>query len=329
MMNDIDLSETAPRGDWYSGNGWKPIAGAGEDEFTGVFDGNGYAIKNMHIYGELDSSENKIGLFGKCQSATIEHLALADCDIDVTTGNSSGNYVGSIVGYLNNQSSILECYTTGTIKIVFLSGSYGSYTGGIIGYANYGNIENCFNACNISSTLKDENGRFYFGGIAGNFVNGQSFLNYSVGDIITTDESSAESKIGYIANNALNDYDLKSCFYLKKNTDYTASANHSDNYYTNVIGLTAGQMKSSAAFTGFDFDNIWTIDPNADYPYPTLRNVPYVSTGASQPQTPSPDTSLKGDINGDGKVDATDASIILIYAAMVGAGYQVSIDDLY
>ena len=86
-------------------------------------------------------------------------------------------------------------------------------------------------------------------------------------------------------------------------------------------------MKSSATFTGFDFDNIWAIDPNADYPYPTLRNVPYVST--TQPQTPSSDTSLKGDINGDGKVDATDASVILIYAAMVGAGYEVSIDDLY
>ena len=97
-------------------------------------------------------------------------------------------------------------------------------------------------------------------------------------------------------------------------------------------------MKSQSAFN-FDFDNVWTIDPASEYPYPTLQEVPYVSSSGSSPQpttepeqnetNPSSDSSLKGDINGDGKVDAVDAAIILRYASMIGAGYQVSIDDLY
>ena len=89
---------------------------------------------------------------------------------------------------------------------------------------------------------------------------------------------------------------------------------------------------------------MWTIDPTAEYPYPTLRNVPYVSSEepATEPTTeettepsttpatePATSSAMKGDINEDGVVNASDAAIILIYSAMIGAGEEVSIDDLY
>ena len=97
--------------------------------------------------------------------------------------------------------------------------------------------------------------------------------------------------VGYITGY---DATLQSCFYLKTDAGYTASGYKTDNSYTNVVGLTKGQMKASAVYTGFDFDEVWTIDPNADYPYPTLRNVPFVSSGETQPDN-DPQTETPSD----------------------------------
>ena len=361
LMNDIDLSETAPGGDWDCGYGWKPIGGEGEDDFSGVFDGNGYAIKNMHIYGEPD--EEYVGLFGRYgynsyshSYGTITRLALLDCDIDIVFDPASYHYIGGIAGSCGKVS---ECYVTGNIKTSSQSsGNHFNtvYIGGICGSSstssgsNVRNIINCYNACDISITLEDgespENYELYsfeIGGIAGYCYDSQ--CNYNVGTISITkgDQVNSDQMVGYITGD---DATLQSCFYLKTDAGYTASGKKSDNSYTNVVGLTKGQMKSSAAYTGFDFDEVWTIDPSADYPYPTLRNVPYVSASEEQPTTdptteaptydptepgsnPSSGSPQKGDINEDGFVNAVDASIILIYSTNIGVGNYVSIDDLY
>jgi len=340
LMNDIDMSATAPGGDWDSGNGWKPIGGKGEDNFTGIFDGNGYAIKNMHIYGEIDNGTS-VGLFGRLGqnsngNGTILNLALLDCNIDITTGGTI-NYIGGVAGY-DIGKNISKCFVTGNIKVTLTSNYMeGQNIGGITGYSS-AKIENCYNSCSIitntESITSSDYGYIHVGGVAGCIYSVNN--TYNVGDItIITNNNLKKPSVGYISGTDLGLTCLNNCYYLKKNTDYTASGYASDNRYTNVVGLTAGQMKSKSTYTGFDFDTIWTIDSTAEYSYPTLRDVPYVSTGSSsQPATepttnPSSDSSLKGDINGDGKVNATDAAIILVYAAMTGAGHQVSIDDLY
>ena len=51
LMNDIDLSATAPGGEWDGGNGWTPIP-----EFSGTLDGNGFSLNNLYFYGELESA---------------------------------------------------------------------------------------------------------------------------------------------------------------------------------------------------------------------------------------------------------------------------------
>ena len=51
LMNDIDMSATAPGGEWDGGNGWTPIP-----TFSGILDGNGYALSNMNIYGNIKCS---------------------------------------------------------------------------------------------------------------------------------------------------------------------------------------------------------------------------------------------------------------------------------
>lgn len=348
LMNDIDMSETAPGGDWDCGYGWKALGGNGEAYFTGVFDGNGYAIKNMHIYGNPD--ETNIGLFGRTStSGSIEHLSMIDCDINLENDLGTITSTGCIAGRADHVS---ECYVTGniTVKPKFqYHSSLNISIGGIVGFGY--NFNDCYNACDISFNLEgiektsDLNALYYYiGGIVGDGSNGCNLTCcYNVGDIEFKVNEAVDytPQIGYISAGSFGA--IKSCFYLKKDTDYTASA-YNDNSYKNVVGLTKGQMKSQAAYTGFDFENVWTIDPTAEYPYPTLRNVPYVSSEepATEPTTeettepsttpatePATSSAMKGDINEDGVVNASDAAIILIYSAMIGAGEEVSIDDLY
>lgn len=94
-MNDIDLSQTAPGGEWDFGNGWKPV-----EEFYGTFDGNGYRIMNMTIYGTTDK-ETFFGLFGtlRGEHVTIRNPGLVNVSIDIsnTSGHSRLN-IGGIAG---------------------------------------------------------------------------------------------------------------------------------------------------------------------------------------------------------------------------------------
>ncbi len=67
LANDITLSEE-----------WRPI-GSSEAPFTGVFDGNGFCIKNLTVTNKSD----EMGFFGAAKDANIKNLVLEDAHIDV------------------------------------------------------------------------------------------------------------------------------------------------------------------------------------------------------------------------------------------------------
>ena len=74
LMNDIDMTEeTAKGGSWDTGHGWTPI-----NEFSGEFDGNGYRIKGMNIYG---NPGNYVGLFKSIWGGKVYNLGMADVKI--------------------------------------------------------------------------------------------------------------------------------------------------------------------------------------------------------------------------------------------------------
>lgn len=356
LMNDIDLSATAPGGDWDSGNGWSPI-----DGFSGTFDGNGYAIKNMHIYGDVSSGS--YGLFGNSAGSNgrILRLALINCNIDLNIStNLSSICIGSIVGGIKdyyNYTSVKNCYATGSVNVSIDCTSKSNYTryyiGGIAGNAK---IDNSFNNCDINVSVIDDNSKehadyknyFCIGGVTGynGTLTGDHSIDsnylYNSGKISVEKEDSSLGS--YEVGNIISD-DFKSgllnSYYLKTLSDYTATAGKycTDSGYSNVAGLTVGQMKSQSAFVGFDFDNVWTIDPDAEYPYPTLREVPYVSSGSSGNSGNSGSSgdsgnsgnsgSLMGDMNGDGLVDAVDASYILQYYAYASTGGTIKPDEYF
>ncbi|MFI3315732.1 MAG: hypothetical protein R3Y04_08755, partial [Rikenellaceae bacterium] len=140
---DIDLESTE----------FKAI-GSATAPFTGTFNGEGY---NIALY--IDESDSDYqGVFGYISGATITNLSVS--------GSVSGsNYVGGIVGYMDNNSEINNSYNAASIS------ASNDNVGGVAGYMdNSSKISECYNMALIS-------GSSHIGGIAGN-MNSYSDISY-------------------------------------------------------------------------------------------------------------------------------------------------------
>ena len=118
--------------------------------FQGVFDGNGYVIRNLTI--DTDDADNDyLGLFGKIEGAGAEIKNLGIENVNVVGGDSS-IYLGGLCGR-NYSGNINNCYATGSVQ-------GRSYIGGLCGYHSGGTINNCYAHGEIT-------GRDYLGGLCG------------------------------------------------------------------------------------------------------------------------------------------------------------------
>ncbi|MEA3497300.1 MAG: GLUG motif-containing protein, partial [Bacteroidota bacterium] len=116
FIQTADINAGATSG-WNSGSGFSPI-GNNSTSFTGEYDGQGHTIDSLYIN---RSTTNYIGLFGCVSGAVIDSIGLTN--VDITGGDY---YVGSLVGYNRNFSTITNSYSTGSV-------SAGNYVGGLVG----------------------------------------------------------------------------------------------------------------------------------------------------------------------------------------------------
>ena len=133
--------------------------------FTGVFDGNGFAISNFTY---ISTETNWTGLFGYVSgpNAVIKDLTLIDPKVNAGIGDSVGSLVGRI--YFG---TITNCYAAGSS----VSGDY--EVGGLVG----ANIKSSIAKCCVIGNV---NGNSHTGGLAGsNRVNGTIEGCYAVGSV--------------------------------------------------------------------------------------------------------------------------------------------------
>ncbi len=163
MMFDIDLGGES--------NAFTPI-GKSTTHFKGIFDGGGHKISGLHVN---STSSSYKGLFGYIENATIKNLGVSG---SVT---SSGNYTGGIVGYASG-SNIESCYSTVTV----VSSEF--WVGGIVGYIKTNStVKNCYNTGSVSGTSANS---AYVGGIAGYAYDYSSVSYcYNTGAISSVDSS--------------------------------------------------------------------------------------------------------------------------------------------
>lgn len=254
LMKDIDMSvDTAEGGDWnLTGHGWTPI-----DGFAGTFDGNGHRIIGMHIYGEMEQS---VGLFGEIRAegtsqVIIKNLSMVDVDINVDTSGKHFYFIGSILGYASNSKLILEkCYAIGNISV---HGDSRSDIGGLVGcFHSDLRIYDSYNACNITSDALERGG---VGGIVGSSGGNACENSYNIGVLKRIDGGNTYPIDAFDSRV----FGMLNCYTL------SCTAN-TDNENCTVLFPT--QLKDKRTLVGFDFDNVWEIDPYCDYPYPQLKS---------------------------------------------------------
>ena len=196
----------------FAGNAREPI-GNNSNPFRATFNGNGNVISNLHI--DLPSTDY-VGLFGSAQGAAICNVHLVGVNVigddyvgglvgrvqdgsvvtaSYSTGtvvgdttNGPARYVGGLVGYVSN-SAITASYSTGTVTAS--GNSFSDSTGGLVGYiSGFSTIAASYSTATVS-------GVHFVGGLVG-YGDGSPVLyaTYARGDVISAGNS-AGGLVGY------------------------------------------------------------------------------------------------------------------------------------
>ncbi|UCD28638.1 MAG: hypothetical protein JSV03_16405 [Planctomycetota bacterium] len=121
--------------------------------FSGVFDGNGHTISNFTYTSTGTSYIGLFGVVGSWYDVVIKNLGLIDPHVDAGTGD----YVGSLVGYLY-YATITDCYVEGGSVS---SDSTSGRVGGLVGGNHSGHITNCYSTASVTG------GGLFVGGLVG------------------------------------------------------------------------------------------------------------------------------------------------------------------
>jgi hypothetical protein len=239
---------------------WQPV-GDYSSPFSGVYDGNGFSIKNLTI---TRPQEDFTGLFGRITNAKLLNIFLDNVNV---TGN---NRVGTLCG-LTFESEIEGCSARGTCN------ARGNWAGGLVG-VNFTNsvILSSFAAVRVEATGHG------VGGLSGTNEKGSSIINsYASGDV--SGLRNAGGLIGYTSGQC----EVENCYssgFVSAELYTGGLIGRLGDTHTTVFSYwnveTSGQATSVGgtplitsdmlllkSFEGWDFDNIWKIVEKESYPY--------------------------------------------------------------
>lgn len=113
---------------------WLPIGTI--REFMGSFDGDGYTISHLSIPGKQgDTTIYRQGLFGTFRGGYIRNLTISNADISDAANTSTAFGVGSLAGYIFDNTRVENCHVKNVIIHVGVY-SAGGLAGSITGSPN-------------------------------------------------------------------------------------------------------------------------------------------------------------------------------------------------
>ena len=196
LSGDIDLASLMTRSAVASN--WTPI-GTSEKPFTGVFDGNGFTIKNLALV-EAEAKEGKayIGFFGYAKDATIKNVTFENVYINIPCLDidHSQGHIGAVAGSLEGTSTIENVTVKGDIQVYATQEANGASRVAVVAGGNsYGNVtmKNVHVIANEGSYLKANNNT---GALAGQLQGKSVFENCSSNIDVTVNKFFAGGLIG-------------------------------------------------------------------------------------------------------------------------------------
>ena len=200
LGGDIDLA-ALPVTRSAAASNWTPV-GTEEKPFTGVFDGNGYTIKNLALV-EAEAKEGKayIGFFGYAKDATIKNVTFENVYINIPCLDidHSQGHIGAIAGSLEGTSTIENVTVKGDIKVeATVTANGASRVAVVAGGNSYGNVtmKNVHVIANEGSYLKANNNT---GALAGQLQGKSVFEDCSSNIDVTVNKFFAGGIIGLAA----------------------------------------------------------------------------------------------------------------------------------
>ncbi len=290
LMRDIDMSAVTSSGTWSENAGGWSYIGSESEPFTGEFDGNGYEIKNLNIrvnYTEDPKETKYAGLFG-INKGTVKNLKI----VGTLSGGyvDAKTYVGSVCGY--NDGLLEGCGHVGVVSFNNIADKYPAYIGGIAGKnSEQGVIRECYQAGDVSAEDEDildlsvSCEPLYCGGIT---TGGGTFEHCYVSGRVTGSyiDGADPSFTPLFHTFCFRDRNRKSS-YVQCYSFYDSGKN----FYILDNGTTQTfpkeQMKLPGSYYNWDFENIWLLDNECEYPYPQLRKCPQIK-GAVHREQESP-----------------------------------------
>jgi hypothetical protein len=260
LKNSIDMGETEL---WNCGAGFYPIGKVcGNSIHNFNLNGNYQKITDLKI--RLDSMDHIAFVSHRNEdSLIIEKLSIEDCHI---TGHSQ---VAVFYSHLNDMlferkrsyQILRECSSSGTVIGI-------SWVGGLTTYEcpPLGNVANCYSKCDLY-------GQKFVGGLIGNHF-GLVENSYFAGRI-----NQPQKNLGAIIGSNRNIVFLPEGGWVQGGTvekcfwDYNLNleSNRAD---TLGQGMSSTEMQTKSTYTnsGWDFENIWDINPDINDGYPFFKN---------------------------------------------------------
>ncbi len=172
---------------------------------------------------------------------------------------------GGIIGY--SKGNITECYNNGLITTPYNGEAKSDCFGGITAVNDSGMISDCYNVGSIMFNFTmGEMGKIYAGGIC-SLNNGIVTNSYQAG-VLDFGENLAltYSPVGVAIGE--NNGNVENTYY-KANGILTGIQSGTT---TGATALSHSEMCNETSYIGFDFENVWTMDGNEDYPLPEISS---------------------------------------------------------
>jgi hypothetical protein len=199
LMNVLDsttagymelASETAN-----GGSGWEPI-GTSDYGFTGNFNGQGYAIRDLFIN---RPAQGYVGLFARVSWIhPIENVGLIEnvgvVNADVTGGSEVGVLVGHNAGIVSNSYSVSS--VTGE----------GWYVGGLVGYNDGGSVSNSHSSGNVTGT-------YYVGGLVGHIEGARTVREGNVRNCYSASSVTGDTRVGGLVGSTFADVSVSNSYF--------------------------------------------------------------------------------------------------------------------